>query len=356
MSSVNMTQSVRLNDLLPAIPPSFFGMVFGILGLGNCWRIASRIWAFPSGVGEGLMLIGSFVWAVLLILFLAKWFIHRGEALAEFEHPIQCCFVGLVPVSTMLVALAALPYSRPLAIALFVAGMSGTVVFAVYRTGQLWMGGRDPDSTTPVLYLPSVAGCFVTAIVSGELGFVEWAMLAFGAGLFAWLAIESVLIHRLYTVHALPPALRPTLGIQLAPPSVGAVAYLSVTSGRPDLAAYSFIGYGLLQGLILIRLLPWILEQPFAASYWAFTFGATALPLACLRMVERGDNGPLSVLAASLFAIANAVILGIGFGTIFLVLNGRLLPGKATVTCPHHRGGNKIGLRSGRRSAQPSAA
>ena len=84
-------------------------------------------------------------------------------------------------------------------------------------------------------------------------------------------------------------------------------------------------GYGLLQGLILIRLLPWILEQPFAASYWAFTFGATALPLACLRMVERGDNGPLSVLAASLFAIANAVILGIGFGTIFLVLNGRLL-------------------------------
>jgi tellurite resistance protein len=217
MSSVNMTQSVRLDDLLPAIPASFFGMVFGILGLGNCWRIASRIWALPSGVGEGLMLIGSFVWAVLLILFLAKWFIHRGEALAEFEHPIQCCFVGLVPVSTMLVALAALPYSRPLAIALFVAGMSGTVVFVVYRTGQLWMGGRDPDSTTPVLYLPSVAGCFVTAIVSGELGFVEWAMLAFGAGLFAWLAIESVLIHRLYTVHALPPALRPTLGIQLAP-------------------------------------------------------------------------------------------------------------------------------------------
>jgi tellurite resistance protein len=332
VSSANITPSVRLKDHLPAIPASFFGMVFGILGLGNCWQVASKIWALPSGIGEGFMLIGSFVWAVLLILYLAKWFIHSREARVEFEHPIQCCFVGLVPVSTMLVALAALPYSRPLALALFVAGMSGTVIFALYRTGRLWMGGRDPDATTPVLYLPSVAGCFVTTIVSGALGFEGWALLAFGAGLFAWVSIEPVLIHRLYTVAALPPALRPTLGIQLAPPSVGAVAYLSVTSGRPDLAAYSFVGYGLLQGLILIRLLPWILEQPFATSYWAFTFGVAALPLACLRIVERGDNGPISVLAPALFVTANAIILGIGLGTILLLIKGRLLPEKATAS------------------------
>jgi tellurite resistance protein len=31
------------------------------------------------------------------------------------------------------------------------------------------------------------------------------------------LAIESVLLHRLYTVGELPPPLRATLGIQLAP-------------------------------------------------------------------------------------------------------------------------------------------
>ena len=105
-----------------------------------------------------------------------------------------------------------------------------------------------------------------------------------------------------------------------------------MTSGRPDLAAYSFVGYGLLQGLILIRLLPWILEQPFATSYWAFTFGVAALPLACLRIVERGDNGPISVLAPALFVTANAIILGIGLGTILLLIKGRLLPEKATAS------------------------
>ncbi len=63
-------------------------------------------------------------------------------------------------------------------------------------------------------------------------------------------------------------SLRPTLGIQLAPPVVGCVAYLGITSGQPDTSAQI-----LLQALILLRLLPWLCQQPFAASYWTFTFG-----------------------------------------------------------------------------------
>jgi tellurite resistance protein len=40
------------------------------------------------------------------------------------------------------------------------------------------------------------------------------------------------------------PAMRPTLGVQLAPPAVGAVAYLGVTQGPPDIFAHALIGYG----------------------------------------------------------------------------------------------------------------
>jgi tellurite resistance protein len=39
----------------------------------------------------------------------------------------------------------------------------------------------------------------------------------FGVGMLSRLAIESMLLHRLHTVGELPPPLRPTLGIQLAP-------------------------------------------------------------------------------------------------------------------------------------------
>jgi len=69
----------------------------------------------------------------------------------------------------------------------------------------------------------------------------------------SWLAIESVLVHRLYAASELLPPLRPTLGIQLAPQTVGCSAYLSITSGALDLFAQMLLGDGLFQALLLLR-------------------------------------------------------------------------------------------------------
>ena len=173
------------------------------------------------------------------------------------------------------------------------------------------MGGRQPEMTTPILYLPTVAGSFVSAIVASALGYREWSALFFGMGMFSWLALESIIMQRLYLMDALPKPLRPTLGIQLAPPVVGCVAYLGLTSGQPDIFAQILFGYGLVQALILLRLLPWLCQQPFAASYWAFTFGVSALALASLRFVERGMTGVMESLAVLLFIGAN-IIIGVG--------------------------------------------
>jgi tellurite resistance protein len=150
----------------------------------------------------------------------------------------------------MIVAVGILPYSRLVAEVLLVSGAAFTFGFAIWRTGGLWFGERDHTATTPVLYLPTAAGSFVSAAACAIFGHADWGQLAFGAGLFSWLAIESVLIHRLLTEESLPEALRPTLGIQLAPAPVGADAYLNLTSGPPDIFAHALIGYGLLQALV----------------------------------------------------------------------------------------------------------
>jgi tellurite resistance protein len=309
-----------------AVPASFFGIVIGLAGLGGAWRVAARVWQLPAAIGEALMLVAGIVWALTLALYTAKWIYAREEALRELEHPVQCCFVGLIGVATMLVSLAVLPYSRPAAQIAFAIGAFFTLAFAVWRTGILWHGGRDPGDTTAVLYLPAVAGAFVTATAAAALGYRDWGQLAFGAGLFSWLAIESVLLHRLYTAAAMPAPLRPTLGIQLAPPVVGGVAYLSVTTGTPDLFAYALLGYGMLQALLLLRLLPWIRQQPFAPSYWAFTFGASSIAAVPLDMVERGATGAVASIAPYIFVAANIVIGSIALGTVRLMLQGRLLP------------------------------
>src|SRR3974390_523866 len=95
-----------------------------------------------------------------------------------------------------------------------------SILFVCWGTGELWKGGRDIAATTPVLYLPGVAGSFVSAIVGSALGFAEAAQFVFGAGLLGWLAIESVMWHRFYVGPEMPPPLRPTMGIELAPAPV----------------------------------------------------------------------------------------------------------------------------------------
>jgi tellurite resistance protein len=312
------------------VPASYFGIVLGVIGLGNAWRVAHRIWQLPSAIGETLEWLGALIWLALALLYLAKWLFEKTRAIEELRHPVQCCFVGLLGVTTLLVAGAMAPYSHAMAFVLFTLGASYTIAFAAWRTGGLWQGGRDVTQTTAVLYLPTVAGSFVTATVASALGYPGWGQLAFGAAAFSWVAIESVLINRLFLADPMPPPIRPTLGIQLAPPAVGAVAFLAITAGTPNLFANVLIGYALLQGLILLRMMPWIGKQPFAASYWGFSFGVTALATAPLRMIERGDIGPAAMLAPWLFVFANVVIGVLTIGTLYLLLVGRLLPAAAT--------------------------
>lgn len=325
-----MAQAFRGTGV-PLVPASFFGVVLGLAGLSNVWRAAHGSWGLPEAIAGALFVVAAAAWLVIATLYGLKWLIAPSVARDEAEHPVQCCFIGLAGVSTLLIAQGAIPYSRVGAMTLFVLGAIFTLGFALWRTGRLWRGERSPSASTPVLYLPMVAGGFVSGTVAAALGYPEWGQLAFGAGFFAWLAIESVLLHRLYTGEPMAPALRPTLGIQLAPPAVGAVSYLSVGPGIPDLFAHALIGYGVLQALLLLRMGGWIAEQKFSAGYWAFTFGATALAAAAIRLSPADGNGALATLAPVLFIVANAVVLLVALGTLRLLLKHQLLPATAVV-------------------------
>lgn len=308
-----------------AVPASFFSMVLGLTGLGTDWRVASRLWALPAWVGEAVMAVAGAVWLALVVLYGLKWWHSTEAARAEIAHPIQCCFAALVPITTMLVGIAVLPYARPLALLLCVSGALGVLAFGVWRHGGLWRGGRSVSHTTPVLYLPTVAANLVTAIAASALGWPELGQLFFGAGVLSWLALESLVVGRLFTAEEMPLALRPTLGIQPAPPAAALLAYSAITTGPPDLLAHGLLGYALLQGLLVVRLLPWV-RQPFTPSYWAFTFGITAVASATLRFAERGSDPVFAALAPVLFIAANVVVLGLFAATVLAALRGRLLP------------------------------
>lgn len=308
------------------IPVSFFSIAVGLLALGNAWRVAVPLWHLPQDIADAVTWSGLAAWLALLALYALKWLRHAADARAEMNHPVQSSFAALGPVASMLAAMALLPYARPVALAVFAVSVAAQLALGLWLYGRLWQGGRNPELVTPALYLPAVAQNFVAGTAAAAFGWPHLGVLFFGAGLFLWLAIESLVLGRAAVHAALPEALRPVLGIQLAPPVVGGVTYMSINGGAPDLFAQMLLGYGLYQALLLLRLLPWIARQPFTASYWAFSFGVAALPTLAMRLLASGAAGPLEWLAPALFVAANLLIGLLVLKTLALLVRGSLLP------------------------------
>lgn len=308
------------------IPAAFFAAVLGLGGLSNGWRVAAKLWGLPIVIADALALVAFAVWVAVAAAMALKWTTAPAAAKAEATNPIAGGFLALGPMSGMIAALATLPlfggFSR-LLLVVFVAAQAG---FALWFVGRLWTGGRAAEATTPVLHLPTVGGSFVAAMALAALGVPDAAKMAFGIGALSWIFIEALLWQRFLHQPALPVPIRSTIGIHMAPPAVGLVAWLSVTSGAPDALALGLFGYGLLQATVIARLIPWLRQQPFGAPWWAYSFAVAALPLGALRMVDRGAEGTVALLAPVLFALANLIIGGLFVASVVRLMQGRYVP------------------------------
>lgn len=289
------------------LPASFFGMVLGLSGLGQAWRVAVQLWDMPAAIGEGVLLLSALVWAALLVAYVLQAIRYPQVTRSEFQHPVQGGTPALLAVSTLLIVLAVLPYSRSLAWVLATAGIIWHLAFSLWHTGALWQGGRDSLDTAPTLYLPTVAGSFTSAAALGALGHPDWGWLFLGTGIFSWLSLESLIIQRLWQPSALPAAQRPLLGIQFAPAVVCAMAWLILDPGSTDPWLLMLWGYGLFQLMLGIRLGAWLGAQPFSPSYWAYTFGIAAATICGLKLALAGVAAA-QILAIPIFVGANLFI------------------------------------------------
>jgi tellurite resistance protein len=313
---------VRLPPLVPAM---FFGMVLGVGGLGNAWRVACRVWNLPVVIADVLCLAAIAIWLVWTVLFAWKWLAAPAPARAEITEPTLLFVVILVPMGAMIASLCAKPLAPELAWWMFAAGALGTFAFTIWTTGLVWQGGRPATTTTPAIYMPNVGGALVVALTAQSFGHpdIAWPML--GVGMASWLIWESVVLHRLAT-ETMPVHQRATFGIHLTPSAVASVAYLTMTEGQPDRLSQMLLGYALLQALVMLRLWRWLGEQPFAPATWAYTFGIAALAISTATFAERGGTGILAQIAPVVFVFANVFIGAVMVRTAVLAWQGRLFP------------------------------
>ncbi|WP_312186803.1 dicarboxylate transporter/tellurite-resistance protein TehA [Leclercia sp.] len=307
------------------LPAGYYGMVLGTIGMGFAWRYASTIWPVTRWPGEILVTLAMVMWLLLTAAFLTRAIRFPRSVLAEMRHPVMSSFVSLFPATTMLVAIGFVPWFRPLALALFTVGVVVQLSYAAWQSAGLWRGKHPEEATTPGLYLPTVANNFISAMACGALGFHDAGLVFLGAGVFSWLSLEPVILQRLRSAGELPSAMRTSLGIQLAPALVACSAWLSVNGGEADTFAKMLFGYGLLQLLFTLRLMPWYLSQPFNASFWSFSFGVSALATTGLHLGQSSPFGFFHAIAIPLFIFTNAIIALLLVRTFILLMQGKLL-------------------------------
>ena len=313
-----------MRSFFVAFPVTFFGMVLGLGGLAGGWRAMTHLHGVSSLVSESLALLAFAIWLIGLGCYLLRWAIDGAAALKEWHDPGLGLSAALIPMSTMVAALSVLPHLPLIGHGIFLIGIVELVFIFAVRIGPLWQGHHTAPSITPILFLAPIGGSFIAAMGCGFLGHRDWGAIFFGIGMVSWAGLESVLLQRLFTTE-LPAHQRATLGIFYAPPANACIAYLALTDGPPDLFAQMMLGYGLYLTLILLRLTPWLMRQPFSLNYWAYSFGISSMPLAALHFVERGDTGIFAQLALPLFAASNLAIGLMALATLRLLVRGRLL-------------------------------
>lgn len=231
--------------------------------------------------------------------------------------------MALAPQSVLLAATQWIPHGigwwpAIVPAALATQGMLALRVVSVLATGRL-----QPDHVTPALYLPIVGLSFVGGMALAALHHGRWAALLFGMGIVGWALLELRVFNTLFK-EPMPEPLRATIGVELAPPAVAALAAASIW---PELPADALIaGLGIAAGPIITVLARcrWWCDAPFSAGFWSFSFPLAALASVAAEAGRRGGWPGLAGMAGPV--LASLIIAYLFIRTLILLWQGKLLP------------------------------
>lgn len=304
-------------------PIGLFAMVMGLFGLTLSVQAALHVTGNPVALSWPFLALALVGLGVVSIGYGAKLLHHRDKVLADWNDPLRLIFFPAASIALMLAATALLPVlpglARPVWIlgALLQAGLSLAVLSA-------WTGEREFQlaQISPAWFIPAV-GNIVAPIAGARLGYMDVSWIFFASGLVFWVALLPLTILRLVTLGPPPPPLRPTLAVLVAPPSVGALAWMSLTGGADHFAAI-LTGMGITFALLVAVRLPIYLRLPFGIPLWALTFPWAALSVACLRLGDAGGRFAFVGIGIALTLGLVVLVLWLLLRTIRAGLDGRL--------------------------------
>jgi tellurite resistance protein len=314
------------------VPPNFFAMPLGVAGLGEAWEAAQPVLGLPRAVPDTFLAAAALLWLVLVVAYLAQGF---PRILADLRDPVLSPFTSLAVITPMVPAAALAEANLTAARVVVIVFAAATIALGGFLTGQWVVGDLDQGVAHPGYFLPTVAGGLVASYATAEVQLHSLAEGLFGIGVLCWLLLGSLILNRLFFTRMLPPALMPTLAIELAPPAVAGLAWFALNGGTIDLPARVLGGYAVLMALVQLRFLPVYRRLHFSPGFWAFTFSyaaAAADALCWIRITALPGRTALSIAA---LVLITGLVGVIAIRTARLALRGQLLPAAPPAPSSH---------------------
>lgn len=322
--SVNPPTGDAAPRSLAHLPVPLFAVVMGVGGLGLAWRRAGEVLAIPTPIGEALLALAALAFVTIAAAYLAKLARHPAAVTAEFKHPVRSAFFPAISIGLLILAVAALPYSRPLALGLWWVGTGLHLAFALAILNRWITHNWEINASNPAWFIP-VVGNILVPLAGAPLGQTHLSWMFFAVGMVFWIVLFTIVLYRIVFHDQLPQKFIPTLFILLAPPAVGMLAYLSLNGHRLDPVAEGLFGMAAFTALLLATMARQFLAVPFAISWWAYTFPSAAFAVATVSYHD-AVGGPVTLAAAWLvLLLATAIIARVFLATLKVTPTGVFL-------------------------------
>jgi tellurite resistance protein len=310
------------------IPLNFFGMPFGLAGIGVTWLTMADFDRVPQAVGDILLAVAAVAWLIVLAGYL-RYIVSDGRSalVRDLLDPVAAPFASLALITPMLLAAEGLyPHAPGTGRVLVDVFLVLTVLLGAWFTGQWIYGSVQLDAFHPGYFLPTVGGGLIGSAAAADVGQRLLAEVMFGLGVVCWLVLGSIILARLLFRPLPPDPLLPTLAIEVAPPAVASLAYFALYGDRVDTVAAFIGGYGLLMALAQVRLLPAYARLPFMPSTWAFTFSWAAVATVATYWLDDLRPGGYRVGEYLVLAAISVLVGGIAIRTLLAVGRRQLMP------------------------------
>ncbi|NEX60763.1 SLAC1 family transporter [Noviherbaspirillum galbum] len=309
---------------LARLPAGLCAIPVGLFGLAGAWRRAGAFgWSLAADVFPPIVWSSAAIWAIILLLYAAKCHRHWPAVLAEFRHPVQGPLQALLPMSTLLAVIHVGDPAHDIRTAICIAALALNAIIAYRVCATLASGQLPANAVTPALYLPLVGGPLVGGMALASLDYAGWGAISFGAGLAGWAMLEAKVLDKLFS-GPLPEGLRPTIGIELAPPLVASLSAATLWPELPALVLAMGLGMALLPLAVVMARIAWWSQVPFSVGFWSFSFPLAACASVVLEAVHRG-GWPIWIGHVVLLTATVAIGL-LALRTLLLLAQRKLLP------------------------------